>query len=177
NASNLNFGPGENVPNLVVAKVGVGGRVSLYNAVGSTHVIFDVAGWYNDGSTAVAGGSFGPLAPARILDTRYGTGGISTKVGPNQAVAVQVTGVGGVPSTGVGAVVLNVTVTDGTAGSYLTLYPAGSAVPNASNLNFGPGENVPNLVAVKVGANGKVAVYNNSGSTDVIFDVAGWFAA
>jgi hypothetical protein len=35
------------VPNLVAVKVGSGGQVNVYNAVGSTDVIFDVAGWYS----------------------------------------------------------------------------------------------------------------------------------
>jgi hypothetical protein len=84
--------------------------------------------------------------------------------------------VGGVPSTGVSAVVLNVTITDPSAGSYLTVYPSGSAVPTASNLNFSPGQTVPNLVVVKVGSGGMVNVYNAAGATDVIFDVAGWYS-
>ena len=168
-ASNLNFGPGQTVPNLVVAKVGAGGKVNVYNAVGSTDVIFDVAGWYSDGSTSVSGGLYAPLTPVRILDTRNGLGNVANKVGAGQSISVQVTGVGGVPSSGVGAVVLNVTVTDPDAGSYLTAYPTGSAVPNASNLNFGTGQTVPNLVVAKVGTGGKVNVYNAVGSTDVIF--------
>jgi hypothetical protein len=176
-ASNLNFGPGQNVPNLVIAKVGTGGKVNVYNAAGTTDVVFDVAGWYSDGSsTSTATGLYGSLTPARILDTRNGTGGYSHEVGPGQAIAVQATGVGGVPSSGVSAVVLNVTVTGPSAGSYLTVYPSGSSVPTASNLNFGPGQTVANLVIVKVGSGGKVNVYNAAGSTDVIFDVAGWYS-
>ncbi len=34
---------------------------------------------------------------------------------------------------------------------------------------------MPNLVVAKVGADGKVAVYNHSGSTHVVVDVVGWF--
>jgi hypothetical protein len=175
-ASNLNFGPGETVPNLVVAKVGSGGQVTVYNAVGQTDVIFDVAGWYSDGSTAVSGGLYGPLTPVRILDTRTGLGGVAHKVGTGQSISVQVAGVGGVPASGVGAVVLNVTATGPTAGSYLTAYPTGSSVPTASNLNMSPGQTVPNLVVAKVGNNGKVDIYNAVGATDVIFDVAGWYS-
>ena len=46
NASNLNFVRGQTIANLVVAKVGADGEVSIYNAAGSTHVIADVAGWF-----------------------------------------------------------------------------------------------------------------------------------
>src|SRR5439155_516861 len=84
-----------------------------------------------------ANSRFTPLPPARVLDTRNGTGAPQAQVGPAKSIDVQVTGVGGVPSSGVAAVVLNVTVTQATAGSYLTAYPTGTAVPLASNLNFG----------------------------------------
>jgi hypothetical protein len=176
-ASNLNLAPGQTVPNLVIAKVGSGGRVNVYNAVGLTDVVFDVAGWYSDGSlSSIATGMYGPLSPVRILDTRSGTGGYSHQVGAGQSISVQAAGFGGVPATGVSAVVLNVTVTNPNGGSYLTVYPNGSSLPTASNLNFGPGQTVPNLVVVKVGAGGMVNVYNAAGGTDVIFDVAGWYS-
>ncbi len=41
--------------------------------------------------------------------------------------------------------------------------------------NFVAGQTVPNLVVAKVGADGKVAVYNNTGSTHVVLDVVGWY--
>jgi hypothetical protein len=38
---------GGTVPNLVVARLGAGGKVSLYNgSAASVHLIADVAGWY-----------------------------------------------------------------------------------------------------------------------------------
>ena len=63
-ASNLNYVAGQTVPNLVVAKVGAGGAVCIFNG-GATHVLVDVAGYF-PGVDA-----FTPLAaPARLLDTR-----------------------------------------------------------------------------------------------------------
>jgi hypothetical protein len=169
-ASNLNFGPGQTIPNLVVVKLGAGGKFSVYNAQGFTHVIADVVGWYSDaGSTN--GQRFNALVPARILDTRTS----HTPVGPNSGIDVQAAGQGGVPSSGVSAVVVNVTATDPTTGSYLTAYPSGGPVPTASNLNFGPGQTIPNLVVVKLGTGGKFSVYNAQGNTDVIADVIGWY--
>jgi hypothetical protein len=160
---------------MVVAKVGAGGKVSIYNALGVTHVVADVAGWFSDGTgTPPPGGLTTPVTPARILDTRNGTGGITGPVAAAQTVGVQVTGVGGVPSAGVAAVVLNVTVTNPTADGYITVWPAGSPMPLASNLNFGPGQTVPNLVMAKVGAGGKVSVYNSTGTSQLVVDVAGW---
>ena len=76
------------------------------------------------------------------------------------------------PSSGVGSVVLNVTVVGPTAGSFLTLYPAGQSRPTASSINFAKSWLGSNSVTVKVGSGGKVSVYNHAGSTDVVVDVA-----
>ena len=51
----------------------------------------------------------------------------------------------------------------------------GCGRPVASNLNFTPGETIPNLVIVQVGAGGKISLYNREGSTDVIADVVGYY--
>ena len=126
---------------------------------------------------AVAEPGYHALSPARILDTRAGTGGFAVPVGPGATISPAVTGVGGVPATGVAAVVLNVTATEPTAVSFLTIYPNGAPRPLASSLNVVPNQTVPNLVIAKVGADGRVNVYNHAGSGHVIFDVVGWFRA
>jgi hypothetical protein len=74
------------------------------------------------------------------------------------------------------AVILNVTVTNPTAPSHLTIFPADLAqLPNVSDLNVVAGLTVPNLVVVKLGANGKIGIYSRYGSTDVVVDVLGWY--
>ena len=88
---------------------------------------------------------------------------------------MKVTGTGGVPATGIGAVVLNVTATEATANTFLTVFPSGEVRPLASNLNVVPNQDIPNLVVAKVGADGNVTVYNNLGSAHAIFDVAGYY--
>lgn len=119
--------------------------------------------------------TYHPLTPARILDTRTGNGAPVGKLGPNGALSLQVTGRGGVPATGVTSVVLNMTVTEATAVSFLTAWPAGAARPLTSNLNYAAGDTVPNLVVVKVGTDGKVDLFNLAGTAHVIADVAGWY--
>ncbi|HEX2118081.1 MAG TPA: peptidoglycan recognition protein [Acidimicrobiales bacterium] len=171
-ASNLNFTAGVSVPNLVIAKVGDNGSVSIHNDLGTVDVVADVQGWYSNSVESV-GSSYVPVNPARILDTRN-----STQVGSQGVIDLQVTGVGGVPSSGVTAVALNMTVDRATGPeSFLTVWPAGTARPTASNLNFSAGPASTNMVIARVGADGKVSIYNNLGSTDVIADVAGWFAS
>ncbi len=162
--SNLNLVPGQTRPNLVVARVGGDGRVAIYNNAGATHVIADLQGWYSDGSTDV-GGTFTPVRPLRVLDTRSGQ-----PIGPGQKIEVPIPGSGFITADA-----LNVTATEPTAATYLTMWPSDSPQPDASNLNVGPGETAPNQIIAGVGSNGPVYMYNNAGSTHVIVDVAGWF--
>jgi hypothetical protein len=49
NASSLNTDPGQDTPNLVIAKVGAGGQVSLYNEAGTGHLVADVVGYFSAG--------------------------------------------------------------------------------------------------------------------------------
>jgi hypothetical protein len=80
-----------------------------------------------------------------------------------------------VPSSGVSAVVANVTVTNTTGSSYLTVWPAGTTQPLASDLNWVAGETIPNLVVVELGSDGALSIFNYAGSTDVVVDVEGYY--
>ena len=92
------------------------------------HLIGDVAGYYLAGTPTEAG-TFVSVAPSRVLDTRVGNGAPQTAVASFGTVRLQVTGRGGVPSTGVAAVVMNATVTGPTAGGFITVYPLPVAAP------------------------------------------------
>ena len=173
-ASNLNFAQGQTVANAVVAQVGADGRVDFFNYTGSTQVIADVSGYYVAG-TATEPGSFVSTFPTRLLDTRKGVGG--TVIGSHGVLALKVTGAGPVPTSGVSAVLLNVTATTPSVGGYVTAYADGTARPTASSLNFTQNQTVPNLVVAPVGANGKVDFFNYAGTTQLIADVAGYVLA
>ena len=103
---------------------------------------------------------------------------------------LQVTGVAGIPASGVSAVLLNVTaVGAGAPGpGFISVIPKPARVgdvfndqgsygafPNTSNLNLDSADPTPNLVLARVGAGGKIRLYNYLGPTHVIADVAGWF--
>jgi len=125
---------------------------------------------YDDG--CVPTGTYIPVTPTRILDGRSSP---MVNLGVNGTFDLKVTGVAGVPETGVSAVVLNLTVDRPTAASYFTLSPAG--VPTAtSSLNFAAGETRAADTTVKVGAGGKVTIFNAFGSAFPIVDVQGYFA-
>ena len=118
--------------------------------------------------------TFHPVTPFRLVDTRDGTGAPAAPLGPGGSLVTDPTGVGGVPATDVTGVVANVTVTDGSAASHLTVWPGDETMPTASSLNWDAGVTRANLVTVKVGADGSLALANNDGDVDVIVDVLGW---
>jgi hypothetical protein len=123
-----------------------------------------------------AAGTYYPLTPTRILDTRNGTGAPRAALGAGRVLHLQVDGQSGVPAGGVSSVVLNLTVTGPTANSFLTAFPAGAARPTASSINFPAGWTGANFVTVQVGTGGRVDIYNSAGSVQVIADVLGFYA-
>jgi hypothetical protein len=175
-ASNLNFVLGQTVPNLVVVKVGTDGKVSFYNGGGAANLVADVAGWFGAGGEAT-GARYHAVAPARLLDTRAALGAPLGAVATGATMDLQVTGRGGVPATGVSAVILNLTAVDPAGGGFLTAWPTGDPRPLASNLNFATGQTAPNLVVAKLGSGGKVSLYNGGGAVHLVADVAGWYGA
>ena len=167
--SNLNFTPGQTVPNLVIVPL-VNGKLSIHNGSGGTvHVVADLAGYFGTAATG-ATQMFVPFGPVRVADTR--------SVGPVRSLdTIQVGGVviGNVasvpPTTGF---VFNITVTQPTATGFLTAFPNGDPRPLASNLNFTAGQTVPNLAMVP--AQSLTALFNGSpGTVQVVVDEEGYF--
>lgn len=115
-------------------------------------------------------------APARILNTRAGAK-VGNAEGTGAPYVLQVTGQGGVPASGVGAVASNVTVTQSEnptiGGGFVTVYPCGTR-PDASNLTFTTGQTIPNSVIAPVSAQGTVCFYVY-GTAHLLADVSGYF--
>lgn len=122
-------------------------------------------------------GTYQTVAPARVLDTRNTIGA----VGQGRVIDVSILGAGGLPATGVSAVVLNLTVTAATKGGYLTAWPAGTTRPATSSINFVAGDTRANLVTVPLGTvgagAGKISIFNLQGGVQVIADVMGYYVA
>jgi hypothetical protein len=94
-------------------------------------------------------------------------------VDAGQTLRVPVIGVGGVPTTGVVAAAVNVTVDQPAAPGFVTVFGCGSAPPLASNLNYATGQVVANVATAPV-VDGAVCVYTWA-PTHVIVDVSGYF--
>jgi hypothetical protein len=177
-SSNLNFRAGEVVPNLVLAPVGAGGKVRLNSFAGTVDVVADVVGWFDRGGGTGTGDGFTGVTPARLLDTRDGTGGVGGRFGSGTTRDLPVAGHGGVPASATAAV-LNVTAVDPSGPGYVTVWPAGQPMPLASSLNTDAGRTRPNLVVAKLGADRAVSLFDFDavGGTDLVVDVVGFFGA
>lgn len=125
---------------------------------------------------AKQGGDYVPLtaAPA-VLDTRSGVGGVTGERGAASTTAFPVLGVGGVPTTGVGSVLVRVALVNPTEATYAELWPDGTARPTLTHVSAVAGEEISNFAVVPVGANGKLAIYNASGKTHFVVEVHGYF--
>jgi hypothetical protein len=161
NTSNLNLIPGVTSPNMAIAKTSSG--VCLWTGP-AAHLIVDVLG------SIPAGPAYTPITPVRILDTRKGGPVNHSGDKPATGATVEVP----VP-TGIAAAAINVTGLDADTAGFVTVFPCGQAIPNASNLNLQLGTASPNLVISKVGGNGKVCIFSGP-SANLIVDLVGTFA-
>lgn len=137
-----------------------------------------VAVWPNQASAAPVGNlsKFVAVQPERILDTREGFGAPQGKVAPRGQLRLQMLGRGGVPTSGVSAVVLNVTSTQTSGAGYVQVFPTGQSTPGAfSNINHtGVGQTIAGLVTAPVGDGGTVTLYSEGGG-HLLTDVFGYY--
>ena len=168
-ASSINFVAGEVVANMVEAKLGADGNISIYNHAGDVDVIVDVVAYYStDGYT------YTPLTPIRAVDTRRGLGAPKRKVAAASVTRVACAGHNGVPRTAK-AVLANIVSVAGSQPTFFTVYPTGSPLSDTSSLNAAAGAVVANTVVAKLGTDGKIDIFNQAGNTDLIVDIYGYF--
>jgi PKD repeat protein len=170
--STMNFPSGDNRANGMAVALGPGGTLSAtFAPSGTTDLVFDVTGYFvpnTSGATYVA------TAPARLVDTRNGTG-LPSGFSPGVPQTFQVSGFGGVPA-GASAVSGNLTVTGQTAAGFVYLGPDATSNPTTSTVNFPASGDRANNVMLALGAGGTLsATLSSSGTADVIFDVTGYF--
>ena len=194
----VNFGPNQTVPNVAIVRPGADGQleIGLFGQSGTANVIVDVFGWFStsnfvppvvatdDGSRLI------PITPARVLDTRDGTGQPAAgALAAKQSITLTIRGVNSVNPTltavvpnspNVTGVLLNmvgITTDPGGTSTYVSVFPENlppGQDPTTSNLNLVPNEIKANLVFVPVGADGMVHIFNNQGVTQVVADVVGY---
>ncbi|GAB3453686.1 hypothetical protein GCM10027436_54690 [Actinophytocola sediminis] len=171
NASSINAAKGAVTANQVTVALGPGRDIQLYNHSGSAHVVVDLVGYYG----LTGEDLFYPVSPVRAVDTRISPG-VPLKGGWYIGFDVQ--------DMTFHALAMNITATNATKDTYLTVYPAGTTPPLSSTVNVTAGRTVANTTTVglawEIRDNGLqywgYNVYNHSGNVHFVMDLAGYFA-
>ncbi|MGP3687033.1 PKD domain-containing protein [Streptomyces sp. IBSNAI002] len=170
--SNVNYVPGQTVPNLVIVPVHEGYVHLVNNGAGSVDLIADVTGYFSRTESS----GYTSLTPVRFADTREGLGTVKGQVPGYGTFGLDIADRRGVPK-GATAVSLNVTVTNPKDAGHLTAFPSGQAAPSTSSVNFSAGQTVANSVIVPIGADGRISIRNGGWApTDVVVDVVGYYS-
>lgn len=128
-------------------------------------------------SSAPGPGGFTAVPASRILDTRNGTGAPEAPIASGGTLTLTVAGKGGVPSSGATAVALEVSAIVPAAGGWVSVYPSGATAPSTTDLNFGAGQSMSDLVVSALG-DGKVVLRNGTkGTLNLTADVVGYYAS
>ncbi len=170
-ASSVNYGLNTVEPNEVIAKLSPTGAVCAY-ALTPVDLILDVVGYAPNGSAYTA------LTPARFADTRPGQSTFDDQnagtgiITGGTSIEIPITGRNGIPDSA-SAAVINLTVTGGAAPGFATAYPCDATPPDASSLNYGPGDTRPNELITKLSPSGSVCIFSLA-DVHAIVDVVGY---
>ena len=164
--SNLNTRSGGfPTPNLVVAIPDAQRMVCIYSLF-AAEVVVDVTGWW----TAEGDQRLTTMAPVRAVDTRDDPGRAPVPAETTRAIPLA----SFIPPDAT-SVFGNLTVTEPEADGFMTVFPCGSPVPLASNLNYRSNESRAVAVAVGLGTGAQLCV-QTSATAHVVFDITGYYA-
>lgn len=166
NSRELSYGAGVTVTKLVLARVGGDGKVRIYTSA-RTDLSADLVGW------SPANGYISGAAPVRVLDTRTGLAAPKARLAAGGTLNLTVTGKAGVPTTGAGSVLLDVSATGPSAGGWLTTWAKGATRPGTPQVRYETGRASTGLVQARIGTGGAVTIHSTA-QTDVMVDVVGW---
>ena len=111
---------------------------------------------------------FVPGIPARMLDTRDGTGGWSGPLGPGQSISM--------PSAPAGAAAVSGTLTlvEPAVEAHLTAHPCSAGLPPTASVNAARGGIIAN--SVTVGIDGGMCIVA-AVESHVVYDTTGWWVS
>jgi hypothetical protein len=123
-----------------------------------------------------------PVRATRILDTSTAAGvpDVCRASGPSwsgqrRAVAAKVTGIGSIPRSGVGAVLVRVYPLTTNTTTSLSVWTAGASAPSTAVASSGyANRSVASTYVVPVASDGTIRVQSAYGATHVVVDVLAW---
>ena len=142
-----------------------------YNADGTIRSRRDGSGaqWNYTDDRANQEGLYHPLSGGQVF-----AGDLTHHVTRNVTVA----GMAGIPSTGVQAVALNITVHNAPTSGVLEVFPSDRPTTGTSTLNVNPGETLDELHVVAPGADGKIGLrlwIPGASTARVTIAASGWY--
>jgi parallel beta-helix repeat protein len=170
-ASSLNFTPGVNRGNELVASLDSSGDICIFTSA-DIDLTVDVVAYIP------AGTSFSSVTPARLFDSRPGETSVdgqaarTTKLAANQEVTLSITGRAGIPATAKAAII-NITAVAADGRGFITAHPCVNPRPLASSLNYVPGINGGNEIIASLDSNGDICLFT-SATTHLTVDVVGY---
>jgi hypothetical protein len=180
--STINFAAGQitgNGLNVALSPTGTLSATYMSDGGNTTDLVFDVTGYFTPDAT---GATYHPLTPVRLLDSRIGNG-LSGHISANTPATFFVTAQnrpGSPIPAGATAVTGNVTVVNETFAWAIYLGPDPTPAPGTSTINFVKGDIKGNNLTVALGAGGSLSatyVSNSGNTTDLVFDVTGYYTA
>lgn len=170
-ASSLNFTPGVNRGNELVASLDSSGEICIFTSA-DIDLTVDVVAYIP------AGTSFSAVTPARLFDSRPGETSVdgqaarTTKLATNEEVTLSIAGRAGIPATAKAAII-NITAVAADGRGFITAHPCVDPRPLASSLNYVPGVNGGNEIIASLDSNGDICLFT-SATTHLTVDVVGY---
>jgi hypothetical protein len=165
-------------------------EVNMRNSAGDLHKLCGVEVQYQVAKSAADPGTvFHPIDPVRVFDSRQASFPAAGLLSPNTSKVVSIAN--GFDNAGVAIPAQANAVPEGATAITYNLTAAGATGPNfvsvtagdavgytASSLNYNAGSNVANAATVTIAADRTIKLWggDNTGSTNVIIDVTGYFA-
>jgi hypothetical protein len=163
--SSINFAPGGNVANSIVAPMTSGGEICIYAST-ATHVVVDVTGWIGPSGSL----TLDKTGSVRVVDTREGLG-IPRRLRAGTTAEIDLSAA--VSGDDIGAVALNLTAIRSTTRGYLTVDNC-STTTTTSSINVAAGEVRSNNGIFALGGGQRLCISTTT-STHVTVDITGEF--
>ncbi|MFB9665749.1 hypothetical protein HP467_01955 [Curtobacterium albidum] len=143
----------------------------------NARLLLDVQGYYTANTDGTAPGGFVPMNGSRIVDTRNGTGAPKAALTSGKTVDLQVGGVAGVPKDASAVIVNMIAANTGSTSGFFTPYATGGTRPPNSFNYAGGGVATSMQAQVKLSSAGKLTVFNQDSTADLVLEVQGYFTA
>lgn len=167
----LRFRAQQTVTGLVVTRLSSAGEITVRNLSGGALQAWGVVLGYTVAGTPNNSGTLGFVTPATVFSTVSGLNARKGALAAGSGRVASIKGHAGIPATGVGMALVEVTVSNPAAAGRVAVYPAFTK-SRPTMLRFGAHQTVTQLVWAKLSTKGQITVRNYSGGSIQVWGVA-----